>query len=399
MGLIRFPGGVDYAAGRAVSALLVEPEPPRASPVSEPACPCRCTRARGRPSQAPRSTAGGCSGKSAAAARRRALAAHRRAVRDVGAGRRAGGDGGGPLEGELVRPAPTTSSSGPESPWQTRRPPAREPATPQALSRRLGRGIHAAVLSDAGAHINLAGKRRRRSECLQPVRTLIDVGGPSSLKRRAIRSRRYPHRAGSVPRVAFGFPPTQDRDGGLIAAQAVARAEPAAASRSCTFRPEAVHLSPSSPSHDRPWLGRPSHQPPELVDGPGEPASAGALVADPLEVLAGYRSTRGRGEDSVSGRRRGESAVADAPSAPRPAQQALQRWRPFGAPGRHPSSPPSPWSAGAGGGLAVDAVPASGAVGRVHEGTRRPRALAGYARRRAPGVDLVTIVGVPTQRS
>ena len=36
-----------------------------------------------------------------------------------------------------------------------------------------------------------------------------------------------------------------------------------------------------------------------------------------------------------------------------------------------------PWSAGAGGGLAVDAVPASGAVGRVHEGPRRPRALAG----------------------
>ena len=36
-------------------------------------------------------------------------AAHRRAVRDGGAGRRAGGDGGGPLEGELVRPAPTTS--------------------------------------------------------------------------------------------------------------------------------------------------------------------------------------------------------------------------------------------------------------------------------------------------
>ena len=43
---------------------------------------------------------------------RRARAAHRRAVRDGGAGRRAdGGDGSGPLEGELVRPAPTTSSS------------------------------------------------------------------------------------------------------------------------------------------------------------------------------------------------------------------------------------------------------------------------------------------------
>ena len=39
--------------------------------------------------------------------------------------------------------------------------------------------------------------------------------------------------------------------------------------------------------------------------------------------------------------------VSAAPSAPR---QALQRWRPRG-PGRHTSSPPSPWSAGAGGGL------------------------------------------------
>ena len=69
-------------------------------------------------------------------------------------------------------------------------------------------------------------------------------------------------------------------------------------------------------------------------------------------------------------RHRGRSPRADAPSAPRPAKQpsaaaaalgcfhravrhrqALQRWRPFEGPGRHPSSPPSPWSAGAGGGL------------------------------------------------
>ena len=80
-------------------------------------------------------------------------------------------------------------------------------------------------------------------------------------------------------------------------------------------------------------------------------------------------------------------AVADAPSAPRPAQQpsaaaadprcfrravrhrqALQRWRPFGA-------RPAPVLAAitlvgrCRRRAAVDAVPASGAVGRVHEGT------------------------------
>ena len=68
-------------------------------------------RTRRRAAGAPRSTAGRCSGEERG--RGEAVgAAHRRAVRDGGAGRRAGGgDGGGPLEGELVRPAPTTSSS------------------------------------------------------------------------------------------------------------------------------------------------------------------------------------------------------------------------------------------------------------------------------------------------
>ena len=67
---------------------------------------------------------------------------------------------------------------------------------------------------------------------------------------------------------------------------------------------------------------------------------------------------------------RGRSALVDAPSDPRPAQQpsaaaadprcfrrAVRPSTSFAAlaavpdPGRHPSSPPSPWSAGAGGGL------------------------------------------------
>ena len=60
--------------------------------------------------------------------------------RDGGAGRRAGGDGGGPLEGELVRPAPTTSSS--SSP-RTRITVADAPSAPKAPSaarRHAGRG-------------------------------------------------------------------------------------------------------------------------------------------------------------------------------------------------------------------------------------------------------------------
>ena len=105
-----------------------------------------------------RSTAGGCSGESAAAARRRARAAHRGAVRDGGAGRRAGGDGGGPLEGELVRPRqPPLHHRGPESPWQTRRPPLdrrNSPARP--------RPIHA--VSDAPSAID----------------KLCSTGGPST---------------------------------------------------------------------------------------------------------------------------------------------------------------------------------------------------------------------------
>ena len=47
--------------------------------------------------------------------------------------------------------------------------------------------------------------------------------------------------------------------------------------------------------------------------------------------------------------------------------------------------------------LQVDAVPASGAGGTRSRGTRRPRALAGGAHRRAPGSTLVAI-GVPTRR-
>ena len=115
-------GGVDSRA--APSRSRRRESRPRARGPSEPGV---------EPAERPRSTAGGCSGESAAAARRRARAVHRRAVRDVGAGRRAGGDGGGPLEGELVRPAPTTSSS------RTRITVADAPSAP--AESRSGRGV------------------------------------------------------------------------------------------------------------------------------------------------------------------------------------------------------------------------------------------------------------------
>ena len=97
-------GGVDSRA--APSRSRRRESRPRARGPSEPGV---------EPAERPRSTAGRCSGESAAAARR------------------AGGDGGGPLEGELVRPAPTTSSS------RTRITVADAPSAP--AESRSGRGV------------------------------------------------------------------------------------------------------------------------------------------------------------------------------------------------------------------------------------------------------------------
>ena len=64
---------------------------------------------------------------------------------------------------------------------------------------------------------------------------------------------------------------------------------------------------------------------------------------------------------------------------------------PFGAPARHPSSPPSPWSPGAGGGLAVDAVPASGAVRLFHPSEPRW----GVVRIQGPGPSIRLVYSAP----
>ena len=54
----------------------------------------------------------------------------------------------------------------------------------------------------------------------------------------------------------------------------------------------------------------------------------------------------------------------------------------------HPSSPPSPWSDRCRRRAAVDAVPASGAVGRIHEGPA--------GRRRSPATLAAEHLGGPT---
>ena len=125
----------------------------------------------------------------------------------------------------------------------------------------------------------------------------------------------------------------------------------------------------------RPW-SQPSRR---------ERAGAAGAVA-PVRPSTGATAQRGRGRSTLFPPRRPPSTSFAALAAVR-------------GPGRHPSSPPSTLVGRCRRRAAVDAVPASGAVGRVHEGTRWPRVLDGERRRRAPGVDLVTIVGVPTRRS
>ena len=107
----RLAGALPWSWSRRGRAARVASSSPRPSePGVEPA---------ERPGVRP-----GCSRESAAAARHSARAGHRRAVRDGGAGRRAGGDGGGPLERRARPPRrPPLHHRGPESPWQTRRPP------------------------------------------------------------------------------------------------------------------------------------------------------------------------------------------------------------------------------------------------------------------------------------
>ena len=142
--------------------------------VLEPAA----VRARRRAGGAPRSTAGGCSGESAAAARRRARAAHRRAVRDGGAGRRAGGVGVVRSKASSSGPRlPPLHHRGPESPWQTRRPPLdrrNSPARPRPIHAVSAAPSAIDELCSAGgrsgprpapvlAAITLVGRCRRRA--------------------------------------------------------------------------------------------------------------------------------------------------------------------------------------------------------------------------------------------
>ena len=118
-------------------------------------------RARRRAGGAPRSTAGGCSGKRAAAARRRARAAHRRAVRDVwrwttcwrrrrwsarSRARPARADhlfitdpnhrGRCTVRPQLAREAWSTGAEVAGAPWQTHRPPPKPGAVVRPTRRR-----------------------------------------------------------------------------------------------------------------------------------------------------------------------------------------------------------------------------------------------------------------------